>query len=388
MKSPPLRAAISFLASCVLALAASKEPKPPPKPPSQPTIEQGEIAGAKFAILVPVQWNHRLLLIAHGYRPDTAPLLADLTPAQPARRALLDEGWMIATTSFRRNGIILADAITDLDALREHIVKTYGNPERVLLEGESMGGLIVTLMAEREPDTVADTPRLYDGALAIGAALDLRENNMMVGLTLQPKIPLLFLTNQSEIEGPQHYVMPKTLPDNVGVHPVLFRISRNGHVNVSPRERVAALHTLNAWIEDGRETLPKPEEGKLFYDATLPLDAQSSRVTLHADGRGFDARVMEVNGVYGNVAINAQPDDFAANGIKPFMWLQLKVGDQTLRIRYGRDFASVKHGEWVVFPYADGYCWIARNFENAAATAGIKEGDTVALQLYDDGPAP
>ena len=77
---------------------------------------------------------------------------------------------------------------------------------------------------------------------------------------------------------------------------MLFRISRNGHVNVSPRERVAALHTLNAWVEDGREmTLPKPE-GKLFYDATLPLDAQSSRVTLHADGHGFDARVMEVNG--------------------------------------------------------------------------------------------
>ena len=59
-----------------------------------------------------------------------------------------------------------------------------------------MGGLIVTLMAEREPDTVADTPRLYDGALAIGAALDLRENNMMVGLTLQLKNPPALLTNQ------------------------------------------------------------------------------------------------------------------------------------------------------------------------------------------------
>ena len=248
---------------------------------------------------------------------------------------------MIATTSFRRNGVILADAIADLDALREHIVKTYGNPDRVLLEGESMGGLIVTLMAEREPDIVAATPRLYDGAVAIGAALELRENNMTVGLTLQPKIPLLFLTNQSEIEGPQRYVMPKTLPDNVGVRPVLFRISRNGHINISPRERVAALHTLNDWIDGGREVLPKPEEGKLFYDATQQLETKSSRVTLHADGRGFDARVMDVNNVYGNVAINAQPDDFAAAGIKPFMWLELKVGDQTERIRYGRDFSSV-----------------------------------------------
>jgi pimeloyl-ACP methyl ester carboxylesterase len=294
---------------------------------------------------------------------------------------------MIATTSFRRNGAIISDAIADLDALREHIVKTYGTPDRVLLEGESMGGLIVTLMAEREPDFVSATPRLYDGAVAIGAALEMREDNMTVGLTLQPKIPLLFLTNQSELDGPRHYVMPKTLPDNAGVRPVLFRVSRNGHINVSPRERVAALRTVNDWIDGGRETLPKPEEGQLFFDATQPLEWPASLVMLHADHRGFDARVMEINGLYGNVAINAQPDDFAAAGIKLFMWLQLKTGDQTQRIRYARDFDSVKRGEWVVFPFADGYCWIA-NFENAAATAGLKVGDTVTLQLFDDPSAP
>jgi len=351
-------------------------------------IEEGEIAGAKFTILRPAQWNHRLLLLAHGYRPEGAPLLADLTPDQPARRALLNDGWMIATTSFRRNGAIIADAIADLDALREHIVKTYGRPDRVLLEGESMGGLIVTLMAEREPDIVSATPRLYDGAVAIGAALEMREDNMTFGLSLQPKIPLLFLTNQSELDGPQRYVMPKTRPDNVGVRPVLFRVSRNGHVNVSPRERVAALRTVNDWIDGGRETLPKPEEDQLFFDATQPLEWPASQVTPHGDRRGFDARVMEINGVYGNAAINAQPDDFSAAGIKPFMWLQLKTGEQTQRIRYARDFDSVKRGEWVVFPFADGYCWIARNFESAASTAGLKVGDTVTLQLFDDPPAP
>jgi alpha-beta hydrolase superfamily lysophospholipase len=58
---------------------------------------------------------------------------------------------MVATTSYRRNGLVVADAIADLDALRAYIAQAYGEPERVILEGESMGGLIVTIMAERDP---------------------------------------------------------------------------------------------------------------------------------------------------------------------------------------------------------------------------------------------
>ena len=78
-------------------------------------------------------------------------------PDHLATRTLLDEGWLVATTSYRRNGPIVADAMADLDALRAHIAATLGEPQRVLLAGDSMGGLIVTLMAERVPQT----PRLY-----------------------------------------------------------------------------------------------------------------------------------------------------------------------------------------------------------------------------------
>src|SRR5205807_662306 len=124
---------------------------------------------------------------------------------------------------------IIADAMADLDALRAHIAEKYGSPERVLLEGESMGGLIVTLLAERER---SDLP-LYAGAVAIGAALQMKEPNSNLGLSLQPKIPLLFLTNQTELEGPKTYLNAKAPPEQSTVRPVLFRVSRDGHVNVN-----------------------------------------------------------------------------------------------------------------------------------------------------------
>ena len=105
-----------------------------------PAIETGEINGAKFTLARPAQWNRSVLLLAHGFRSTDRPLVAALFPEQLATKTLLDEGWLVATTSYRRNGPIVADAIADLDALRAHIAEKFGAPQRVLLEGDSMGG--------------------------------------------------------------------------------------------------------------------------------------------------------------------------------------------------------------------------------------------------------
>lgn len=346
-------------------------------------LETGEIAGAKFAVARPAQWNRQLLLLAHGYRAEDRPLVADLFPEHLAYHTLLQEGWMIAKTSYRRNGIIVADAIADLDALRAHIAERYGEPQRVLLEGESMGGLIVTLMAEREPDRVLAGPARYAGAIAIGAALQTREPNSALGLSLQPKIPLIFLTNQSEFEGPLRYVIAD-MPRQPAMRPALFRVSRDGHVNVNQPERLVALRALVAWLEGGRDSLPKPVENTPFFDATVAPAPQPSRVTLHADGRGFDARVIEVSAVYGNAFLDAQPADFAAAGIGRMGWFQLTAHDQNFRVLHGRDFSSVRRGEWVVFPNADGFYWLARNYADAAATARLAVGDIVSVRRFDE----
>ena len=226
------------------------------------TVETGVIDGAKFTLARPTHWNQRVLLIAHGLRDADRPLVADLFPEHFAYQTLLDEGWIVAKTSFRRNGIIVADAISDLDALRAYIEKKFGTPDRVLLEGESMGGLIVTLMAERDR---ADPP-LYAGAIAIGAALQVKEDGTHVGLNLEPQIPLLFLTNQSELDGPTAYVTAKLRPSDypANLQPILFRVSRDGHVNVNQRERLVALRSVNAWLDHGRAAVPPPPTSTSF----------------------------------------------------------------------------------------------------------------------------
>lgn len=346
------------------------------------SVEQGEINGARFAIARPDQpWNGGLLLLGHGYRPETAPLVADLFPEQAAYKSMLDAGWIVAATSYRRNGIILTDAVADLDALRAHIEQKEGDLKRVILEGESMGGMIALLIAERPGDD-------YQGVVAIGSALNLREPGGAAGLSLQPRIPVLFMSNQSELEAPRQYLASLRRDDPATVVPALFRVSRDGHVNVNQRERIEAFRALNAWIDRGREALPAEIRRGEIHDITQVPPPVPSEVVTAPDGRGFAATVTEVSSVYGNLWINAQPADFAAAGIRPGAWFQVTAGDRTLRVHYGRDFGSVERGQWVAFPNADGFFWLARNSGNAAESAGLKVGDAVAIRRYDSADRP
>jgi hypothetical protein len=173
------------------------------------------------------------------------------------------------------------------------------------------------------------------------------------------------------------------VPRGPGVRPVLFRVSRDGHVNVNERERLVALRALVAWLDGGNTAVPPPPADGLFFDATVEPVPVPSRVEPHPDGRGFDARVIEVSAVYGNVFIDAQPADFTAAGIGGMRWFQLTAHGQTFRVLHGRDFGSVKRGEWVAFPNADGFYWIARNHADAAATGRLTVSDVVTIRRYD-----
>ena len=335
---------------------------------------RGEIDGAHYAIAreLGVDWNRSLLLIAHGYRPESAPLVADLFPDQVAYATLLNEGWILAKTSYRRNGIIVADAITDLDNLHELITEDFGPPARSIIEGDSMGGTIATHLMEREDSR-------YQGAVAVGAALDLRESNGASGVTLAPLRPLLFMSNRSEILGPKAYIAEADIPrDSPSLRPVLFRIDRDGHVNVNQAERLTALRALNLWLDRGRGALPRNQP----FDATQHPQTQSSLAMFDEDNRGLTTKVSHVSAIYGNVWLDIQPTDLERIGFNPGLWAQLIVNDQTYRVRYGKDFSSVERGQWVIFPNADGFFWLSRNWGNAAETADLELGDSVRLRRF------
>ena len=367
MPQRSLPARLALLLAAVLLAAGPAAADPVVK------IEVGQILGARFAIAnPPVPWNKRLLLLAHGYRPPSAPLVADLNPERASIKAALDEGWIVATTSFRRNGLVIGEAIADLDALRAFIANAYGEPERVIVEGDSSGGLIATLIAERDKGP-------YDGAVAFDATLYIKESNSQVGLSLLPRIPLLFVSTARETKESKGYLTALVSRPPPIVQPALVLVSREGHTNFNQPERIFAFRAINAWIDGGRDQLPKPLDQKPYFDATVAPDPGPSTALFRDDRKGFDTRVAEIDPVYGNLLLEAQAGDFVKGLIPPMTYFNVVSNGASTRVLYGRTYSDVKDGEWVAFPDADGRTVLSRNFADAAGTLGIKVGDPVAL---------
>jgi pimeloyl-ACP methyl ester carboxylesterase len=346
----PLVAALALALLAPVAVAAA----------GTVSLRTGEIDGAHYAIARTGEWNGNVLILAHGYRPEDAPLKADLRVSDPPYARLLAEGWLLATSSYRRNGIVVRDAIADINALRDHIDQSEGAPSLVLLMGESMGGAIVVLIAENEPDR-------YHGAVAIGAALQVRDAIYPLALTREPKIPVIFLTNRSEIEGPARYVVEAA---DAPVPPALWRIDRDGHVNVNLEERSLAIEGLITWI-----TTNQIERQR---DATVHPEASNGNVTF-AEGaaHGFVGSVTEA---HGNIFTTFSAADLARLGIVRGDDFELLAGGGTFRVRFGTNFSDVPRGEWIAFERAEGVMLIARNFANAGSTAGVSAGDPLTIR--------
>jgi len=327
-------------------------------------VETGRLdSGALYTVAKPLRWNGRVLLLAHAYRSDEQPLYASLPADSPLARPLLDQGWLVATTSFRRNGVILQDAIDDLDTLRRQIAAVHGPPQRVYLLGEAMGGAIVTRMVESLPDD-------YAGAVAISPDFQLQEPPPTLGLSLQPRRPLLLLANQSEISASRGYVATAA---KAAFPPVLWHVARNGHANVNSLEKLAALAALARWVEEGRAPAPNA-------DATRAPDNGPSQIAFAPDNSAGAGRVTAVLPGSGDLVVNFQPADLARLGIKPRTRFALVLGPRVIRVFYATTPAPVKRDEWLGFPEADGWFTLAVNRGNAAAVSGLRVGDAIVLR--------
>ena len=200
---------------------------------SQYKVYNDTLGPCKIKVAVPIQWNKDLFILAHGLVPAESPLSAEFSPSDKLYSSLLTNGWMIASTSYRRNGCITREAVEDIDQLRKYIGSKHGMPRQVYVMGLSMGGAIVTLMAETKKGE-------YNGFLAIGAALHMAKGQY----TFTPRVPLLFLSNQNEVSGPMFYL--KNVKESA-FKPALWCIRRDGHCNVNDAEEQQALKALIAW---------------------------------------------------------------------------------------------------------------------------------------------
>ncbi|WP_193212819.1 alpha/beta fold hydrolase [Luteolibacter marinus] len=326
-------------------------------------IRRGEIGGAKFTVALPGEkaWQGKLVLLAHGYRPAAAPLGADLDVGDDFSRPLLAEGWAVATTSYRRNGWIVGDAIADLAALRDHIAREVGPVKRCLVVGNSMGGLIVTRIAEGALDGV-------DGVVAIGAYLGDGETEAYhPALTWQPKVPVLFLTNQDELEHPAHYVSA------AGTERTAFwKVARDGHCNTSDLERLNALRAVDAWV-DGK---PPARE----RDGTVPPPRRPSTASAVEEG-GLEGRVRLAHEAWGNLSTDLVAADLETLGLKrgdPAV-VSAPGGKGRLEVTVVGFRSDVKPGKGALYVTVDGWVLVEINHGNAAKALGVKTGDKLRI---------
>ncbi|HYU02876.1 MAG TPA: hypothetical protein VEL02_03430, partial [Jatrophihabitantaceae bacterium] len=129
----------------------------------------GDIDGAAYSIKVPTQWNGTLLLYSHGYRfavpappdfetPSTNAQVSstdsDGTGSDPLSQQLLHAGYALAGSAYKSNGWAVADGVKAGQDLHDKFIQLVGKPQRTYVWGDSLGGLITEVLAEKDPQWV------------------------------------------------------------------------------------------------------------------------------------------------------------------------------------------------------------------------------------------
>ncbi|MBT2532934.1 alpha/beta hydrolase [Arthrobacter sp. ISL-48] len=103
--------------------------------------------GATWRADVPADWNGKLVLFAHGFRPGPANPAWD-TGFAPTASELTRRGYAVASSSYGTTGWAFETAARDqLDTLTA-FEERFGDTGRVIAVGRSMGGLVTSMMAE------------------------------------------------------------------------------------------------------------------------------------------------------------------------------------------------------------------------------------------------
>lgn len=322
---------------------------------AQTAVHEGEIQGAKYLILSPQKPNGKVLLLAHGFRPDHAPLSAQIDTGSAMATTLCDDGWVIASTSFRRNGWIIEDAITDLHALQQQVTRLHGKASRTYIMGNSMGGQIAVLAAEGKLKV--------DGAIAIGGALqDYPKNDFSPLLNYAPKVPLILLINQETNRPMSETYFKKAGKDFTA----LWKIERPGHCNTSDHEKLAAIRGLDEWW-DGKEVAREK-------DATAPTPQIPSTATITMTGS-----ITHLNESWGNLTTSFVADDLRTLGVKLKDTILVSAGDATQSLTYVQHYTLLPQGQGAAYLSADGYLVLQINGSNLAKALGVKHSDKLSL---------
>lgn len=119
-------------------------------PPAPPRMLSGELQGAPWRLDIPADWNGDLVMLAHGYEPVGTPRESPMA-ANEATAPLLAAGYAVAQSAYASQGWAVADAINDVERLRQHTLAGLKGVRNTWLLGFSMGGAVTVASLERHP---------------------------------------------------------------------------------------------------------------------------------------------------------------------------------------------------------------------------------------------
>jgi pimeloyl-ACP methyl ester carboxylesterase len=120
-------------------------------------------SGPLYRICFPANWNGILVVYAHGYVEPLAPIALpnDVIGGQSIEATVTGMGYGYATTSYRHNGLVAAEAVQDVSDLQLQVRKLFRpDPVKSVIVGVSEGGLVAVLAVEQ-------SLQVFDGALAL-----------------------------------------------------------------------------------------------------------------------------------------------------------------------------------------------------------------------------
>ncbi len=262
-------------------------------------IEGVQPSGALFKICIPDTWNRELVVFAHGYVAETEPLAIpedQLTVDGSYVPDLVNDlGYAFATTSYRRNGLIVNDAIADIEELLTVFRDQVGRARSVYLIGASEGGLITTLAMEKKFF-------LFAGALSLcGPSGDFAEQINYLG-DFRVLFDYFFpgIIPGSAVEIPQEVI------DNFET---TYLPAVQKAVEADPISTIALLRTAKAPVLPNKpETIAQTIGGLLWYNVFATNNAREV-----LGGNPFDNSERVYSGSFNDALLNASVQRFEAD---------------------------------------------------------------------------
>jgi pimeloyl-ACP methyl ester carboxylesterase len=188
----------------------------------------GSLGGATFCYVIPANWNHDLVIFAHGYVDPTTDgpveipyeqlLLPGTTDTLPGLVTRM--GYAFAITSYSKKGLAVEEGVADVVALANAFRATNTITRFVYLIGASEGGLVTTLAIEKFGGSV-----FKGGVATCGPVGDFQKQinywgdfrvifdyffpNALLPLggnpvTIPPTLPAMWRTYTTKLVGPFH----------------------------------------------------------------------------------------------------------------------------------------------------------------------------------------